>query len=297
MRGKRWLNECEGHCGGSIPACAGETTRHSFTGTRQVVYPRVCGGNALVAAGINRRKGLSPRVRGKLALGDPRFGERRSIPACAGETSSSATQCSESKVYPRVCGGNILGRGHISGGQGLSPRVRGKLLKAQGFADAARSIPACAGETAGAGSHPADNEVYPRVCGGNLPAGDGLAARAGLSPRVRGKPAKCRRAGIGHGSIPACAGETSPRREWRRVAAVYPRVCGGNLAPLAVVMALAGLSPRVRGKQVVAAAGRHRIRSIPACAGETATSKGKCRHPRVYPRVCGGNYESTIVDR
>ena len=52
-----------------------------------------------------------------------------------------------------------------------------------------------------------------------------------------------------------------------------------------------GLSPRVRGNQRRSLVGRPRQRSIPACAGEPQPSHSKCRHRKVYPRVCGGTLE------
>ena len=50
-----------------------------------------------------------------------------------------------------------------------------------------------------------------------------------------------------------------------------------------------GLSPRVRGNRIAAAAGgEDGDRSIPACAGEPDTSTSGFQTARVYPRVCGG---------
>ena len=54
--------------------------------------------------------------------------------------------------------------------------------------------------------------VYPRVCGGTSKARYASLAMAGLSPRVRGNPAFSRVSHYSLGSIPACAGEPSPRR-------------------------------------------------------------------------------------
>ena len=51
-------------------------------------------------------KGLSPRVRGKLAAAGMAAAADGSIPACAGETSVWREILPGSEVYPRVCGGN-----------------------------------------------------------------------------------------------------------------------------------------------------------------------------------------------
>ena len=69
----------------SIPACAGEP---SFTGVSCIyvqVYPRVCGGTAIVSVAVIIYSGLSPRVRGNHDYAHLPMSWMRSIPACAGE--------------------------------------------------------------------------------------------------------------------------------------------------------------------------------------------------------------------
>ena len=53
----------------------------------------------------------------------------RSIPACAGEPHGAGTGQSYGWVYPRVCGGTPGPLYYLTVGQGLSPRVRGNLLR------------------------------------------------------------------------------------------------------------------------------------------------------------------------
>ena len=172
---------------------------------------------------------------------------------------------------------------------GLSPRVRGKPNTRLLLVSAARSIPACAGETRWASAPAWGHPVYPRVCGGNLARQFQEGGYAGLSPRVRGKREAAYGADGRIGSIPACAGETKGRCSDDRHAGVYPRVCGGNLADADILRMGFGLSPRVRGKHGGGANHRLPPGSIPACAGETM----RCSCPScwrwVYPRVCGGN--------
>ena len=69
----------------------------------------------------------------------------------------------------------------------------------------------------------------------------------GLSPRVRGNPARVIASRVSDLSIPACAGEPEYRREGLVPCAVYPRVCGGTASRAHPVHATTGLSPRVRG--------------------------------------------------
>ena len=111
---------------------------------------------------------------------------------------------------------------------GLSPRVRGKRPHPRIGAGGVRSIPACAGEAAPGLWTPCRRRVYPRVCGGSAAAASVVAAKPGLSPRVRGKPNGVQHILEVRGSIPACAGEATYRRQAAITMAVYPRVCGGS---------------------------------------------------------------------
>ena len=69
-------------------------------------------------------------------------------------------------------------------------------------------------------------------------------------------------------SIPACAGE--PGR------------------PMRGRVAVAGLSPRVRGNPAGERIRRCMTGSIPACAGEPRHPIAELARKQVYPRVCGG---------
>ena len=90
---------------GSIPACAGEPRLDSGGASFDSVYPRVCGGTNLGLSLTEGAAGLSPRVRGNPLRVDPQGGQKRSIPACAGEPNHRAVERLPSPVYPRVCGG------------------------------------------------------------------------------------------------------------------------------------------------------------------------------------------------
>ena len=116
----------------------------------------------------------------------------------------------------------------------------------------------------------------------------GAGSYWGLSPRVRGNPGPLHAALAVLGSIPACAGEPSPRSHCARSARVYPRVCGGTLRQNSRSGSRSGLSPRVRGNHHVRGFPGPCGGSIPACAGEPMTGCRPRRPARVYPRVCGG---------
>ena len=277
MRGQRVEHKHHLAVGGSIPACAGATSRLTLAGFLYEVYPRVCGGNLHPQRGVKHQGGLSPRVRGQRSRPSVALVNEGSIPACAGETATAASQAQPCSVYPRVCGGNLpapLSRSRL---RGLSPRVRGKPHTRRQPQIRPGSIPACAGETQRRGNHRRSAKVYPRVCGGNRERNNALLRRKGLSPRVRGKPGHPAAGDSGGRSIPACAGETAIANGWGEVSWVYPRVCGGNPAAGPPSPDWPALSPRVRGKPAS---------RIPHPAS---------RILKVYPRVCGGT-GAQVVD-
>ena len=172
--------------GGSIPACAGEPDLRAKSGPEGRVYPRVCGGTRRYPGIPNPQKGLSPRVRGNLRPAVTTTTGIRSIPACAGEPLAATTGGGVSRVYPRVCGGTAGWARNQTWTRGLSPRVRGNLLRAALGGCVTRSIPACAGEPGLCHSNGSALWVYPRVCGGTIGAVIKDTPYTGLSPRVRG---------------------------------------------------------------------------------------------------------------
>ena len=192
------------------------------------------------------------------------------------------------EVYPRVCGGTKVSTRKWPSGHGLSPRVRGNLLRPSLSTGTSRSIPACAGEPGNDPRGPTFGRVYPRVCGGTGAAGVPLGAVQGLSPRVRGNPELKGRGEVVGGSIPACAGEPGCIRSRRDYQWVYPRVCGGTCPRSFWPAAGMGLSPRVRGNQQCGGGYAGHRWSIPACAGEPRCNNSSSLPDAVYPRVCGG---------
>ena len=78
---------------------------------------------------------------------------------------------------------------------------------------------------------------------------------------------------------------------------VYPRVCGGTGLARPDIGPFFGLSPRVRGNQSRLLVPCHRVRSIPACAGEPAMNRSSVVSMPVYPRVCGGTASRLAKNR
>ena len=112
---------------GSIPACAGEPRIKDSLGSVSRVYPRVCGGTLGCRPTVRDPTGLSPRVRGNHIGRDAAHVRLGSIPACAGEPTTTTTAHQIAWVYPRVCGGTGTTPCRVKNDQGLSPRVRGNL--------------------------------------------------------------------------------------------------------------------------------------------------------------------------
>ena len=253
----------------SIPAWAGETRppARSYGGRR--VYPRVGGGNQVNPTYGSGGGGLSPRGRGKPSNAPDSRPSMRSIPAWAGETTALAVSTNEPQVYPRVGGGNAVGRCNLPRALGLSPRGRGKRSPGTAPLFESRSIPAWAGETLSSTTQTAFSAVYPRVGGGNLITPTPLALTCGLSPRGRGKPQSHIPDFVRQRSIPAWAGETPYLPLSHTALEVYPRVGGGNCSSSCCPTRVTGLSPRGRGKLALALAADDADRSIPAWAGET----------------------------
>ena len=87
--------------------------------------------------------------------------------------------------------------------------------------------------------------------------------------------------------IPACAGNSKSRAVASAGAAVHPRVCGEQCRGDPDGVFWAGSSPRVRGTAEGMGRNVHRVRFIPACAGNRR-SCSRASFPRaVHPRVCG----------
>ena len=191
---------------GSIPALAGERIFTCFIPKSSWVYPRACGGTSHWGKGAPRRWGLSPRLRGNVSHRPSCGPIERSIPALAGErrrrigfgpsiwvypracggTRGAARPSVGAWVYPRACGGTANFHRIASRSEGLSPRLRGNVVKASTSTSIIRSIPALAGERFQDMSFPLANRVYPRACGGTQRRAIQSASRRGLSPRLRG---------------------------------------------------------------------------------------------------------------
>ena len=288
MRGNRQAGKLHGQPLGPIPAYAGEPRPMSSTPTASRAYPRVCGGTTRASPGWSPDGGLSPRMRGNLGSNQGCRAAPGPIPAYAGEPARCEPHAVLPRAYPRVCGGTFVTTLNHWPGNGLSPRMRGNLLRQGSFAGPAGPIPAYAGEPCTARGGRPVVWAYPRVCGGTC-AGVGKGPTpVGLSPRMRGNLADTFLSGVVTGPIPAYAGEPDGHAPASRPLRAYPRVCGGTNDVGRGRGADGGLSPRMRGNQTTPNTPVYRKGPIPAYAGEPLTRAERGADTRAYPRVCGG---------
>ena len=252
-----------------IPACAGKTAvrRAGRLGPR--AHPRVCGENRVHFGPGGGLEGSSPRVRGKPGVRHPPGRPPGLIPACAGKTLATPAMLVCLGAHPRVCGENTRGRTMSRPVPGSSPRVRGKPRA--GLQEAARRglIPACAGKTRETLAWPGVRWAHPRACGENMQQSAGAVESVGSSPRVRGKRSRGGSDALENRLIPARAGKTGPTPGKQCPSRAHPRACGENGSSDSPRVALAGSSPRVRGKLGKIGPPLPGVRLIPARAGKT----------------------------
>ena len=192
--------------------------------------------------------GSSPRVRGKPA---GRWGCRVGnglIPARAGKTPSWEPPHPSRWAHPRACGENRAEAAARYCEWGSSPRVRGKLRQDGERGVLNGLIPARAGKTSKGSPTLSKRWAHPRACGENEQYLVLRALEEGSSPRVRGKHRRVVDRPARAGLIPARAGKTGPSSRTRLPGPAHPRACGENRIAVSSMWALAGSSPRVRGK-------------------------------------------------
>ncbi len=192
----------------------------------------------------------------------------RSIPACAGEPSSSPRRLHCARVHPRLRGGATVNDADGMVANGPSPPARGSRRKASPAALRRGSIPACAGEPPARNTAASTARVHPRLRGGAAHRLDASATSEGPSPPARGSHLADRGQVARGGSIPACAGEPRGGRRGAGAARVHPRLRGGAPGVSRELRGLLGPSPPARGSPQPGTVAPRVLGSIPACAGE-----------------------------
>ena len=258
-----------------IPAHAGQTESHCQTGRPCADHPRTCGANRNDMYLMMCQCGSSPHMRGKLCFGVRCFQCERIIPAHAGQTRSWHT-----------------GENRQSGS---SPHMRGK----RGFVEQAGAqcwiIPAHAGQTAPAHARRVERADHPRTCGANQKGDTTAMSLTGSSPHMRGKR--------GYGAmfsppiriIPAHAGQTPWVLLFPPQPTDHPRTCGANAMQSMLCQLRVGSSPHMRGKLERLVGLAHRLRIIPAHAGQTPGRGGALACEPDHPRTCGANGDLVVL--
>ncbi len=169
MRGKRTGCSVASWPVRIIPAHAGQTCTPRTSCDFPQDHPRACGANACMTGVIDNVDGSSPRMRGKPWIVGTGARMMRIIPAHAGQTCRSRPSETPAPDHPRACGANAITAGSPPATCGSSPRMRGKPPDVNYGPDAARIIPAHAGQTARRSHRSRTCPDHPRACGANSP--------------------------------------------------------------------------------------------------------------------------------
>ena len=94
-------------------------------------------------------------------------------------------------------------------------------------------------------------------------------------------------------NIPAHAGKTSPCSTQLPRRREHPRARGENSMPMDLALAVAGTSPRTRGKHTIAAIAEKQGGNIPAHAGKTQSADSTQTPSEEHPRARGENTPPT----
>ena len=209
-----------------IPAGAGKRRPQPRPPRRGRDHPRGCGEKYVDFMKRLRKRGSSPRVRGKGGRSAPSDFFRGIIPAGAGKRLRASLGLRMSRDHPRGCGEKRDTRATGHGNVGSSPRVRGKARPHAPPPTVYRIIPAGAGKSRGCGRGGHGGGDHPRGCGEKTRPRGVSARPLGSSPRVRGKAFSkytffevCR-------IIPAGAGKRPQAAKRKPRSGDHPRGCG-----------------------------------------------------------------------
>ena len=209
-----------------IPAPAGNTAIFPPTTTLLAVHPRTCGEHLVDGGGESFRIGSSPHLRGTLCAGQERQGNRRFIPAPAGNTTGHPTVVAPKTVHPRTCGEHWWPWTAPRPASGSSPHLRGTPVVEKHPVGLVRFIPAPAGNTYPGRNQGAAGAVHPRTCGEHVTHVSDITRTLGSSPHLRGTQFNLGPAIAWERFIPAPAGNTSYSFVAMYSLPVHPRTCG-----------------------------------------------------------------------
>ena len=187
MRGKRSGPRGAGRVPASTPAYAGQTGRQWCGGCGGGLYPRICGANPIRLDFPGNKPPLPPHMRGKRGCRSCCGGRMASTPAYAGQTRPVHPGEGSLRLYPRICGANLVPLLCVDVDEPLPPHMRGKPPETSNASSAATSTPAYAGQTQVCWPSVRSPRLYPRICGANGDVGPTPGPSAPLPPHMRGK--------------------------------------------------------------------------------------------------------------
>ncbi len=252
---------------GSIPARAGQPPSGCNRQAASRVHPRSRGATTTEGTPMQGVFGPSPLARGNQTAGRARDRCWGSIPARAGQPTTTLETCAGTWVHPRSRGATWAARFSASSSTGPSPLARGNQLSSPCQLCADRSIPARAGQP-----------DWPPACG-----------RAGrVHPRSRGATTGNRSANaLVIGPSPLARGNRSALLPSVHSERVHPRSRGATDGAGVEHKEQAGPSPLARGNPSLLN-DRNRIQgSIPARAGQPARATWRALTASVHPRSRG----------
>ena len=209
------------------------------------------------------------------------------IPACAGNTSSSALSAMASLDHPRMRGEHAFFPDERKGIHRSSPHARGTRIRHDGGLRGLGIIPACAGNTTSHDGKTCPHPYHPRMRGEHDLRGRAHDMDAGSSPHARGTLTNAGTKADSAGIIPACAGNTASASILRLNPRDHPRMRGEHQWPAKNDEGFEGSSPHARGTLAVKN-GRFQVFGIiPACAGNTQGPTTTVSATRDHPRMRG----------
>ena len=270
-----------------IPARAGNTDGRSEIREERSVHPRSRGEHRVRAHRPAVADGSSPLARGTPDHHLPDRRRRRFIPARAGNTPRAPPPPRPGTVHPRSRGEHLAGVHPRPSATGSSPLARGTRRRHPRTSLSMRFIPARAGNTRPEFWSGRGTPVHPRSRGEHAVAVAVLLTSDGSSPLARGTPGGRRRGPVPGRFIPARAGNTNIGSPRCPATPVHPRSRGEHPVETRRRQHVDGSSPLARGtpgKRLRRGAER---RFIPARAGNTVRTCGRCGETAVHPRSRG----------
>ena len=191
------------------------------------------------------------------------------IPTCVGKSTHRSLRTILHRVHPHVCGEKTIKQVKPLESRGSSPRVWGKVEKANWTSFLEWFIPTCVGKRSLMIIPPLGGSVHPHVCGEKSQPGDCMARPPGSSPRVWGKGCQSGKRNEMKRFIPTCVGKRSRFLWMKRAKVVHPHVCGEKCRILWSRKRDRGSSPRVWGKVPRYVFSRPILWFIPTCVGKS----------------------------